>query len=150
VIQLTGGGCWVGHDPGHADDHADHDGADHRCARIGPALLARGAIALGLNPLRATLAVSLRAIRPAIVAATALATARAIGEAVVVSMVSGGKAFAPNPLDGKIFFFEPVETLASEIVRQARTSARRRCTRRSTRSRCCCCSRASCCRSRAT
>jgi ABC-type phosphate transport system permease subunit len=78
-----------------------------------------GAIALGLNPLRATLAVSIRAIRPAIVAATALATARAIGEAVVVSMVSGGSAFAPNPLDGKIFFLEPVETLASEIVRQA-------------------------------
>jgi ABC-type phosphate transport system permease subunit len=78
-----------------------------------------GAIALGLNPLRATIAVSLRAIRPAIVAATALAAARGIGEAVVVSMVSGGKAFAPNPLDGKIFFFEPVETLASEVVRQA-------------------------------
>jgi phosphate transport system permease protein len=78
-----------------------------------------GAIALGLNPLRATVAVSLRAIRPAIVAATALATARALGEAVVVSMVSGGKAFAPNPLDGKIFPLEPVETLASEIVRQA-------------------------------
>ena len=36
-----------------------------------------------------------------------------------MSMVSGGKAFAPNPLDGKIFFLEPVETLASEIVRQA-------------------------------
>jgi ABC-type phosphate transport system permease subunit len=78
-----------------------------------------GAIALGLNPLRATLAVSIRAIRPAIVSATALATARAIGEAIVVSMVSGGSAFAPNPLDGRIFFLEPVETLASEVVRQA-------------------------------
>jgi len=49
-----------------------------------------GAVALGLNPLRATLAVSIRAIRPAIVSATALATARAIGEAVLISMVSGG------------------------------------------------------------
>ena len=55
-----------------------------------------GAVALGLNPLRATIAVSMRAIRPAIIAATALATARAIGEAIVLEMVSGGKAFAPK------------------------------------------------------
>jgi ABC-type phosphate transport system permease subunit len=78
-----------------------------------------GAIALGLNPLRATLTVSVRAIRPAIVAAAALATGRAVGEAIVVSMVSGGTAFSPNPADGKIFLFEPLETLAAEIVRQA-------------------------------
>jgi phosphate transport system permease protein len=78
-----------------------------------------GAVALGLNPLRATLAVSVRAVRPAIVAAAALAAARAVGEAIVVSMVSGGRAFSPNPADGKIFFLEPLETLAAEIVRQA-------------------------------
>ena len=78
-----------------------------------------GAIALGLNPLRATIAVSLRAIRPAIVAAAGLATARAIGEAIVVSMVSGGVSFAPNPADGTIFLFEPFESLASTIIRNA-------------------------------
>ncbi len=78
-----------------------------------------GAIALGLNPLRATIAVSLRAIRPAIVAATALATARAIGEAIVIDMVSGGNAFTPKPQDGLIFLFEPLRTLASEIIDQA-------------------------------
>jgi len=78
-----------------------------------------GAIALGLNPLRATLAVSIRAIRPAIVGAAGLAAARAIGEAIVVSMVSGGVSFAPNPADGTIFWFEPFESLASTIVRQA-------------------------------
>ena len=44
-----------------------------------------GAVALGLNPLRAMLAVTLRAIRPAIVAAAVLATARALGEAVMIS-----------------------------------------------------------------
>jgi phosphate transport system permease protein len=77
-----------------------------------------GAVALGLNPLRATVAVSLRAIRPAIVAATALATARAIGEAIAIEMVSGGNAFAPKPQDGLIFFFEPLRTLASEIIDQ--------------------------------
>ncbi len=78
-----------------------------------------GAVALGLNPLRATIAVSLRSIRPAIIAATALATARAIGEAIVLDMVSGGNAFAPKPQDGLIFFFEPLRTLASEIIDQA-------------------------------
>jgi phosphate transport system permease protein len=78
-----------------------------------------GAVALGLNPVRATIAVSLRAIRPAIVAATALATARAIGEAIVIDMVSGGKAFTPKPWDGLIFIYEPLRTLASDIIDQA-------------------------------
>ena len=77
-----------------------------------------GAVALGLNPLRATLAVSLRAIRPAIIAATALAAARAIGEAIMLDMVSGGNAFAPKPQDGLIFVFEPLRTAAAEIIDQ--------------------------------
>jgi phosphate transport system permease protein len=75
-----------------------------------------GAVALGLNPLRAVRAVTLRAIRPAIVAAGVLATARALGEAVMIQMVSGGKFFSPKPVDGVIFFFEPLRTLASAIV----------------------------------
>ena len=75
-----------------------------------------GAVALGLNPLRAVLAVTLRAIRPAIVAAGVLASARALGEAVMIQMVSGGKTFSPKPVDGVVFFFEPLRTLASAIV----------------------------------
>ncbi|HXW58025.1 MAG TPA: ABC transporter permease subunit [Solirubrobacteraceae bacterium] len=75
-----------------------------------------GAVALGLNPLRAVRAVALRAIRPAIVAATVLATARALGEAIMIQMVSGGRSFAPKPVDGVIFLFEPLRTLASAIV----------------------------------
>ncbi len=78
-----------------------------------------GAVALGLNPLRATLAVSIRAIRPAIISATALATARAIGEAVMLSMVSGGVSFTPKAQDGLIVLFEPLRTLAEEIVQQS-------------------------------
>jgi phosphate transport system permease protein len=78
-----------------------------------------GAVALGLSPLRATITVSLRAVRPAIVAAAALATARAIGEAIAVDMVSGGKAFSPNPADGLIFIFEPLRSLASTIIDQS-------------------------------
>jgi ABC-type phosphate transport system permease subunit len=75
-----------------------------------------GAVALGLNPLRAVRAVTLRAVRPAIVAAAVLATARALGEAVMIQMVSGGKTFSPKPVDGVVFFFEPLRTLASAIV----------------------------------
>ncbi len=75
-----------------------------------------GAVALGVNPLRAMLAVTLRAARPAIVAAAVLASARALGEAIMISMVSGSRAFTPNPGDGLVFFFEPLRTLASAII----------------------------------
>ena len=75
-----------------------------------------GAIALGVNPIRTMLAVSLRAARPAIVAAAVLAAARALGEAIMISMVSGSKFFAPKPIDGVVFIFEPLRTLASGIV----------------------------------
>jgi ABC-type phosphate transport system permease subunit len=75
-----------------------------------------GAIALGVNPLRAVLAVTIRAARPAIVAATVLATARALGEAIMISMVSGSRSFTPKPIDGLAFLFEPLRTLASAIV----------------------------------
>lgn len=75
-----------------------------------------GAIALGVNPVRAMLAVTLRAARPAIVAAAVLAAARALGEAIMISMVSGSKFFTPKPIDGLVFFFEPLRTLASGIV----------------------------------
>jgi phosphate transport system permease protein len=82
-----------------------------------PASWREGAMALGAHRLRATLAVSLKAIRPAIVAAAALATARALGEAVMVSMVSGSISFAPNLDHGTLTFLgEPLRTLASSIV----------------------------------
>jgi phosphate transport system permease protein len=75
-----------------------------------------GAVALGVNPIRAMLTVTLRAARPAIVAAAVLACARALGEAVMIQMVSGSRGFAPNPKDGLIFIYEPLRTLASTIV----------------------------------
>ncbi len=61
----------------------------------------------------------MRAARPAIVAAAVLATARALGEAIMLSMVSGSVGFAPNPLDGLTFFFEPARPLAATIVDNA-------------------------------
>jgi phosphate transport system permease protein len=88
------------------------------CEALGavPNAWREGAIALGVNPLRAVLAVTLRAARPAIVAAAVLATARALGEAIMVSMVAGSLPFAPRPGDGLAFLFEPLRTLASSIV----------------------------------
>ncbi len=81
-----------------------------------PAAWREGAAALGVNRLRAIRAVTLRAVRPAIVAAAVLATARALGEAIMISMVSGSIFFAPRPGDGVTFLFEPLRSLASTIV----------------------------------
>lgn len=75
-----------------------------------------GSAALGVNRWRTITKIGLRTIRPAIVAAAVLATARALGEAIMLSMVSGSRGFAPNPLDGLTFFFEPVRPLAATIV----------------------------------
>ena len=73
--------------------------------------------------------VTVRAARPAIIAGAVLATARALGEAIMLSMVSGSVGFSPNPLDGITFFFEPLRTLAATIVEDSegsRSTPRRR------------------------
>jgi phosphate transport system permease protein len=75
-----------------------------------------GSAALGVNRWRTTWRVSLRTVRPAIVAAAVLATARALGEAIMLAMVAGSRGFAPNLLDGTTFFFEPVRPLAATII----------------------------------
>ena len=87
--------------------------------RAVPRAWSEGAAALGVNRWRAMWTVSLRAARPAIIAATVLATARALGEAIMLSMVSGSQGFAPNPLDGLTFFLEPTRPLAATIVDNA-------------------------------
>jgi phosphate transport system permease protein len=78
-----------------------------------------GAHALGINRWRVIWTIGVRAARPAIIAAAVLATARALGEAIMLSMVSGSVGFAPNPLDGLTFFFEPARPLAATIVDNA-------------------------------
>ncbi len=76
-----------------------------------------GSLALGVNRWRTTWKIGVRSARPAIVAGTVLATARAIGEAVMLAMISGSVGFAPNPADGLIFIFEPSRPLAPTIVK---------------------------------
>jgi len=81
-----------------------------------PRMWSEGALALGVNRYRALTTVSLRAIRPAIVAAAVLASARALGEAIMLAMVTGSIGFAPNPFDGFLFFLEPSRPLGATIV----------------------------------
>ena len=76
-----------------------------------------GSLALGVNRWRTTWKIGVLAARPAIVAGTVLATARAIGEAVMLAMISGSVGFAPNPADGLIFFYEPSRPLAPTIIK---------------------------------
>jgi phosphate transport system permease protein len=78
-----------------------------------------GSVSLGINRWRALWTVSVRAARPAIVAAAVLATARALGEAIMLSMVTGSVGFQPNPLDGIIYFVEPARPLAATIIDNA-------------------------------
>jgi phosphate ABC transporter permease protein PstC len=84
-----------------------------------PVAWREGSLALGVNRWRTVLRVSLRTARPAIIAATVLSTGRALGEAIMLSMVSGGRGFPANPLDGITFLFEPVRPLAATIVQNS-------------------------------
>jgi ABC-type phosphate transport system permease subunit len=75
-----------------------------------------GSLALGVNRWRTFWKIAVRTARPALIAGTVLATARALGEAVMLSMVSGSVAFAPNPADGLVFFVEPSRGLSPTIL----------------------------------
>ncbi len=75
-----------------------------------------GSLALGVNRWRTFWKIAVMSARPALVAGTVLATARAIGESVMLVMVAGTAAFAPNPFDGLIFFFEPSRGVAASIL----------------------------------
>jgi phosphate transport system permease protein len=84
--------------------------------RAVPAAWREGGRALGLDAWRTTLKISLPVIRPAIATGVVLATGRAIGEAIALSMTTGSLTFVPNPLDGPVFFLEPAHTLAGLLV----------------------------------
>ena len=107
-----------------------------------------GSAALGVNRWRTIWRVSLRAAWPAIAAGTVLATARALGEAVMLAMVAGGSAFSANPLDGLTFLFEPVRPLAAQIFQESEGLTIGRARPHDLRDRRpCCSSRRRCCRS---
>jgi phosphate transport system permease protein len=78
-----------------------------------------GSLGLGVNRWRTFWKIVVRTARPAIVAGTVLAVARALGEAVMLAMVSGSVGFAPNPGDGWLFFVEPSRPLAPTIIKNS-------------------------------
>ena len=84
-----------------------------------PRIWVEGSAALGVNRWRTMWRISVHTIRPAIAAGVVLATARALGEAIMLVMVSGGFGFSPNPLDGFNFFLEPILPLAAAIVQNS-------------------------------
>jgi ABC-type phosphate transport system permease subunit len=84
--------------------------------RAVPRTWLEGSLALGVNRWRTFWQVAVRTARPVLVAGTVLAAARGLGESVMLSMVSGGVGFAPNPADGLIFLFEPSQPLATTIL----------------------------------
>lgn len=84
-----------------------------------PSSWREGSAALGVNRWRTIWRVSMRVTWPAIAAGTVLATARALGEAVMLAMVSGSRGFPANPLDGLTFLFEPVRPLAATIFQES-------------------------------
>ncbi len=100
-----------------------------------------GSLALGVNRWRTFWKVAVLTARPALIAGTVLATARALGESVMLSMVSGSVGFRPNPADGLI----PSSSSRRAGWRRRScttptSSARRRWSTHCSRSRLCCCS----------
>ena len=75
-----------------------------------------GSLALGVNRWRTFWKIAVLTARPALIAGTVLATARALGESVMLDMVGGTVAYSPNPADGLIFFYEPSRGLAATIL----------------------------------
>ena len=84
--------------------------------RAVPANWLEGSLGLGVHPWRGFWKIAVRTARPALVAGTVLAIGRALGETIMLAMLSGGVGFAPNPLDGVIFAFEPSRGLAPTIL----------------------------------
>ncbi|MDZ4170346.1 MAG: phosphate ABC transporter permease subunit PstC [Coriobacteriia bacterium] len=76
-----------------------------------------GGLALGMHRWRAITRIQVPAAAPGLLAGAVLAAARAIGEAIALSMVAGSIAFIPSMEWGVQYFpFMPIRTMASAIV----------------------------------
>jgi ABC-type phosphate transport system permease subunit len=85
--------------------------------RAVPRSYVNGGLALGMQRWRAITRIQVPAAAPGLLAGAVLAAARAIGEAIALSMVAGSIAFIPSFEWGlKYFPFMPVRTMASAIV----------------------------------
>jgi phosphate ABC transporter permease protein PstC len=85
--------------------------------RAVPRSLIDGGRALGLTQWRAVTKIQLPLALPGIIAGAVLASARAMGEAIALSMVAGALAVVPTLENGPLYFvLTPVRTMASAIV----------------------------------
>lgn len=85
--------------------------------RAVPRPLIDGGRALGLTRWRAIRTIQIPVAFPGLVAGAMLAAARAIGEAIALSMVAGALALTPSLRNGPLYFvLTPVRTMASAIV----------------------------------
>ena len=85
--------------------------------RAVPRSLVDGGRALGLTHWRAVTKIQLPLALPGIIAGAVLAAARAMGEAIALSMVAGALAVVPTLENGPLYFvLTPVRTMASAIV----------------------------------
>jgi phosphate ABC transporter permease protein PstC len=76
-----------------------------------------GGLALGLPRWRTITRIQLPAATPGVIAGLVLAAARAIGEAIAISMVAGAIAYVPSLRHGPLYFMlMPIRTMASAIV----------------------------------
>jgi len=76
-----------------------------------------GGLALGMTRWRTITRIQIPTAMPGLLAGIMLAAARAIGEAIAISMVGGSLAYVPNLVHGPLYFLlEPLRTMASAIV----------------------------------
>ncbi len=76
-----------------------------------------GGLALGMTRWRTITRIQVPAATPGLLAGMVLAAARAIGEAIAISMVAGSIAFVPNLSHGPFYaLLMPIRTMASAIV----------------------------------
>jgi phosphate ABC transporter permease protein PstC len=75
-----------------------------------------GGLAVGMTEWRAITRLVVPSATPGLVAGLVLAAARAVGEAIALSMVAGSLAHIPNLSHGLVAFLEPLRTMASAIV----------------------------------
>lgn len=76
-----------------------------------------GGLALGMTRWHTITRIQLPAAAPGLVAGLTLAAARAVGEAIAISMIGGAIAFIPTLAHGPLYMLlEPIRTMASAIV----------------------------------
>lgn len=84
-----------------------------------PKKFKEASLALGLSHWRTIVKVIIPSAKSGILAGVVLGMGRAIGEAIALTMVTGGLSYMPNLAHGLSFFLSPVLPLAAAIVKKS-------------------------------